>query len=75
MARQVVHQLIDDLDNQLLEEGAGETVLFGLDSVTYEIDLSHANARALREAMAPYVASARKISARRGAPAGRSGAK
>lgn len=46
--------LIDDLDGS----EAAETVSFGLDGTTYEIDLSEANAAALREALAPYLAKA-----------------
>jgi hypothetical protein len=70
MARRIVHQLVDDLDDSVLEVGEGETVLFSLDGIAYEIDLSDANAAALRDAMAPYVSAARRISsARSAAPA------
>ena len=69
MARRIVHQLVDDLDDSVLEVGEGETVLFSLDGIAYEIDLSDANAAALRDAMAPYVSAARRISSSRsGAP-------
>ncbi|WDG17168.1 histone-like nucleoid-structuring protein Lsr2 [Microbacterium sp. Clip185] len=64
MARRIVHQLVDDLDDSVLEVGEGETVLFSLDGIAYEIDLSDANAAALRDAMAPYVSAARRISGR-----------
>lgn len=47
--------LIDDLDGQV----ANETVTFGLDGKSYEIDLSDANASKLRDALAVYVAAAR----------------
>jgi len=66
MARRIVHQLVDDLDGTVLEVGAGETVLFSLDGVAYEIDLTDENADALREAFAPYIAAARSVSARAG---------
>ncbi len=62
MARRIVHQLVDDLDGTILEVGEGETVLFSLDGVAYEIDLTDDNAAALRAAVAPYVAAARSIS-------------
>jgi hypothetical protein len=69
MARRIVHQLVDDLDDSVLEVGEGETVLFSLDGIAYEIDLSDANAAALRDAMAPYVSAARRVSSSRsGAP-------
>jgi hypothetical protein len=56
MAQKVNIVLVDDLDGS----EANETVSFGLDGTTYEIDLSEKNAGGLREALAPYVAGARK---------------
>lgn len=61
MAQRVQVVLTDDLD----QSPANQTVSFGLDGVEYEIDLSDANAAALRNALARYVASARKIGGRR----------
>lgn len=65
MARRIVHQLVDDLDGTILEIGEGETVLFSLDGVAYEIDLTDDNAGALRAALAPYVSAGRSISSSR----------
>ena len=56
MAQRVVVTLEDDLDGG----PADETVTFGLDGVTYEIDLSAANAARLRDALAAYVANGRR---------------
>jgi hypothetical protein len=62
------------LEDDLTGEEADETVNFALDGRVFEIDLSESNAAALREAMAPYVAVARRAgrvsvpAARRGAP-------
>jgi len=70
MARRIVHQLVDDLDGTVLEVGDGQTVLFSLDGTAYEIDLTDANAQALRDALAPFVSAARSISSPRSAPAG-----
>ena len=67
MARRIVHQLVDDLDGSLLEVGEGETVLFSLDGVAYEIDLTDENAAALRDAIAPFVAAGAASSSARGA--------
>ncbi|MET0735682.1 MAG: Lsr2 family protein [Microbacterium sp.] len=64
MARRIVHQLVDDLDGTVLEVGDGETVLFSLDGVAYEIDVTDENAAALRDALSPYIAAARSISTR-----------
>ena len=60
MAQKVQVILTDDLDGG----EADESVQFAVDGVTYEIDLSAANAEALREALAPYVGSARRIGGR-----------
>jgi hypothetical protein len=58
MAQKVNIVLVDDLDGT----EATETVTFGIDGTTYEIDLNDANAAALREAMSGYVGHARKVS-------------
>ncbi len=57
MAQKVNIVLVDDLDGT----EATETVSFGLDGTTYEIDLNDANAAALREALSGYVGHARKV--------------
>ncbi|WP_433162887.1 histone-like nucleoid-structuring protein Lsr2 [Kribbella sp. CA-247076] len=67
MAQRVQVVLEDDLDGGK----ADETVTFGLDGTTYEIDLSKKNAAKLRDALAGYVGSARRVSGRRGGGAGR----
>jgi len=56
MAQKVQITLVDDLDGR----PADETVSFALDGSAYEIDLSAANAAALRDALATYVAHARR---------------
>jgi nucleoid-associated protein Lsr2 len=61
MAQQVHVVMVDDVDGG----DAQETVYFALDDVGYEIDLSTKNAKALRDALSPYVASARKVRGRR----------
>ena len=58
MAKKTVVILVDDLNG----EPADTTVRFGLDSREYELDLSEANAQALREAFARYIPAARKTS-------------
>jgi hypothetical protein len=61
VAQKVQILLVDDIDGG----EASETVEFGLDGVTYEIDLSEENAQALRNLLAPYQAEARKVGGRR----------
>jgi hypothetical protein len=58
MAQRVEVQLVDDTDGS---EGA-VTVAFGLEGVSYEIDLSEENDTALRVSLAPYIKHARKTS-------------
>jgi len=56
MAQRVVVEVTDDLDGS----PADEKVRFGLDGVTYEIDLTAAHAGELRDALATYIGFARK---------------
>ena len=62
MAQKVNIELIDDLD----QSHADETLTFGLDGKEFVIDLNKKNARALRDALAKYVANARPVSNRGG---------
>lgn len=58
MAQRVVVTLFDDIDGS----EAAETIAFGLDGKSYEIDLNPANAEQLRRALEPYVEAGRKRS-------------
>lgn len=60
MAQRVHIVLTDDLDGG----DAKETVTFGLDGQTWEIDLSEANAQGLRDALLPYIKAGRKVTPR-----------
>ena len=62
VAQRTITTLIDDIDGS----EASETVVFGLDGTTYEVDLSEAHAEDLREVLSPYVSVARRA----GSPAG-----
>ncbi len=61
MAQRTQVLLIDDLDGS----SADETLNFGLDGASYEIDLSASNAGLLRKALADYVAAGRRVSSSR----------
>lgn len=61
MAQRVQVILVDDISGG----EAAETVEFGLDGVTYEIDLSDENAAKLRDALAEWIAQARRSGGRR----------
>lgn len=69
MAQEVITKLVDDLDGS----EATETVLFGLDGESYEIDLSAKNAAALRKALDRYRGAARISSAGRSSSGSRRG--
>jgi hypothetical protein len=68
MAERIVRQLIDDLDGSDIAEGAGERVEFSVRGVTYQIDLSTANATKFDKALKPFVDGALKV---RGSRSGR----
>lgn len=57
----VVTWLQDDMTGEELPEGAGQTVTYGLDGRTYEIDLSDDNAHQIRQLLAPLIAKSRMI--------------
>ncbi|MFB6718690.1 Lsr2 family protein [Kribbella sp. NPDC056345] len=67
MAQRVEVQLTDDLDGTDIATGKGETLTFGLDGHTYEIDLTNKNAGALRKVLSPYVGAGRRVKTSRGA--------
>jgi nucleoid-associated protein Lsr2 len=60
MAKTTIVQLVDDLDGS----EAHETIKFGLDGLSYEIDLSNKNAAKLRTALQTYVDHGTRISGR-----------
>lgn len=62
MAQKTIVQLIDDLDGT--ESETVETVTFGLDGVTYEIDLNDDNAGKLRDHLAKFIGAAQRTGGR-----------
>ncbi|WP_410676442.1 histone-like nucleoid-structuring protein Lsr2 [Amycolatopsis sp. cmx-4-68] len=64
MAKNTAVQVLDDLTG----EPAAETVGFGLDGIDYDIDLSFANAEALRELLQRYADAGRRTGGRKRAP-------
>jgi hypothetical protein len=59
VAREIIERLVDDLDGGT----AAETVVFGLDGTSYEIDLSKKNAAALRTSLDRFISAARRSGA------------
>jgi Lsr2 len=64
MATMTTVTLVDDLDGS----EASESVMFALDEASYEIDLNEKNASKLRDALAGYVANARRLDGSRRGP-------
>jgi Lsr2 len=60
VARVTQVSLVDDVDGSV----ASSTVGFSLDGKIYELDLSDKNAKKLRDAVAPFVAAARRLGGR-----------
>lgn len=67
MAQKVTIVLIDDIDGG----DATETIPFAVDGTNYEIDLNDDNAAKLRDALAPFVGHARKVTGGPGRRGGR----
>ncbi|MGW6730656.1 histone-like nucleoid-structuring protein Lsr2 [Nocardia sp. NPDC055029] len=57
MARRIIVTLVDDFDGT---STAKETVSFGIDGATYEIDLSDTNATKLRDQFEQWIPAARR---------------
>ena len=68
MTQRTIVTLIDDLDNHEVN-GDGQTIRFGLQSSTYEIDLGAHNVQKLHDALAPFIAAGRRVD---GSPRNRS---
>jgi len=68
MAKTVAVVMTDDLDGS----PAAATVMFGIDGVTYEIDLSEKNRARLDRELSPYITAGRRLTrSRRRASSGR----
>jgi hypothetical protein len=71
MAQKVQVLLVCDLHDGEVE--GSETIAFGLDGSSYEIDVCDDHAAALRDSFAPYVGAGRRAGRTLGAPAQRRG--
>ena len=69
MSKNVSVIVTDDLDGS----DNAETVSFGFDGVTYEIDLAKKNRAKLEKALAPYIEAGRRVPRGGRRPGGRSG--
>ncbi|HYP44396.1 MAG TPA: Lsr2 family protein [Propionibacteriaceae bacterium] len=64
MAKRTQIILVDDLDGEIIS-GSGKTITFAHAGTAYEIDLAESNAQKLHDALAPFIAAARRVDARR----------
>lgn len=62
MARNVSVVITDDLDGS----AGAQAVMFGIDGVSYEIDLAEPNHARLAETLAPFIKAGRRVSSGRG---------
>ena len=69
MAQKVQVLLVDDINGA----EAAETVTFSLDGVSYEIDLTVANAKKLRDDLSTWVGHARRAGGRKNTRRGTAG--
>ncbi|MFQ4147964.1 Lsr2 family protein [Arthrobacter sp. LAPM80] len=60
MAQKIHVTLVDDINGS----PADENVIFGLDGINYEVDLTAENAQALRDALAQYIGAGRRVGGR-----------
>ena len=67
MAKRTRVIMVDDLDGEEID-GVAKTVTFAHAGNAYEIDLTETNAHKFDEALAPYIAAARRIDNRRPLP-------
>lgn len=68
MAQRTRVVMTNDITGEPIEEGRGETVVFGLDGVTYQIDLDQQAANKMRDEIGYYVSHARRTGGQRTTP-------
>lgn len=61
MARKVIVELVDDLDDAPIEEGKGEHIVFAVNGREYEIDLNDKNAKEFHRKLDYYIEHAAKV--------------
>lgn len=61
MARKVIVELVDDLDDTPIESGEGEHIVFAVGGTEYEIDLNDKNAQEFHRKLGYYIEHAAKV--------------
>ncbi|UOT07574.1 Lsr2 family protein [Rhodococcus opacus] len=65
MAKQVLVQIFDDIDETPIVDGKGEHISFSVNGVDYEIDLNSKNAKEFHRKLDYYIAHGAKIGGRK----------
>ncbi|MFE5703841.1 Lsr2 family protein [Rhodococcus koreensis] len=65
MARKIVVERIDDIDGTPIQNGKGETIVFSVDGVDYEIDLKGKNAKEFHSTLTYYIEHATRVGGRK----------
>lgn len=68
MAKQVITELVDDLDGTPIDEGAGESIEFSVGGVDYVIDLKTKNANEFHRKLDYYIDHATRVGGRKRKP-------
>jgi hypothetical protein len=66
MAKQLLVQFVDDLDDKEIPEGTGENIKFSVNGAEYEIDLNDKNAKEFHRKLDYYIGYSTKIGGRQG---------
>lgn len=61
MARKVIVELVDDLDDTPIADGEGENIVFAVNGTEYEIDLNDKNAQEFHRKLNYYIEHAAKL--------------
>ncbi|NLE79601.1 MAG: Lsr2 family protein [Rhodococcus sp.] len=61
MARKVIVELVDDLDDTPIADGEGEHIVFAVNGTEYEIDLNDKNAQESHRKLDYYIEHAAKL--------------
>lgn len=68
MAQRIQVLMVDDMEGQVGEDV--QTLTFGLDGVSYEIDLNGKNQAKIRKALEPFAEKARRVGGRKATASG-----
>ena len=68
MAKQVMTQLVDDIDGSVIDDESGETIEFAVNGVEYVIDLKAKNATEFHRKLDYYVGHSTRVGGRKRKP-------